>query len=75
MKRIVIDLAQNYQRPVFKLKSLNNINVLIDTGSRIPVWLAGRSLIERAGGVDLKKKVTFGGFGGKGKRLSLLYRP
>ena len=34
MKRIVIDLAQNYQRPVFKLKSLNNINVLIDTGSR-----------------------------------------
>ncbi len=64
MKRITLELEQNYQRPVLKLGQLENFRVLIDTGARFPVWTAGRRTIERLGGINQNKRIRFSGFGG-----------
>ena len=64
MKQFTMELYENIQRPITNLPEWHNFDVMLDTGSLFPVWVAEEETLEKLHAVCTKRNVTFGGFGG-----------
>lgn len=64
MKEFCLPLQKITMRPVVILKDFYGINAMLDTGALFPIWTADEETLEVLGGIVLKDRVKFGGFGG-----------
>ena len=73
MKQITLPLSIiNDPRPIVHIENFFEIDAMLDTGAAIPVWVEEESYLQAVGGVKIREKFSFSGFGGNVK--GTLYR-
>ena len=64
MKQITLELLANRKRPIVKMNSVLKFNALLDTGAVVPVWTHDENFLKAIGGVKIRNRAAFKGFGG-----------
>ena len=73
MKQITLPLSIiNDPRPIVHIENFFEIDAMLDTGAALPVWVEEESYLQAVGGVKIREKFAFSGFGGNVK--GTLYR-
>lgn len=67
MQQFSLELDISYERPVVTLRKFHNLDALVDTGARFPVWVVSEKRLKSIGALKVRECIEFGGFGGKAK--------
>ena len=73
MKHITLSLRVTEDpRPIVHIENFFEVRAMLDTGAVLPVWTEDKNVLQAFGGVKVREKFNFSGFGGKAE--GTLYR-